>query len=366
MADGAESKATARRGRRRLAWLLVAVAVVVVVASGAAFLVARDDTPAASAAGEPWFAPYVATTVTPILRFDDPVAAPSAALVLGFVVAAGDDSCTPSWGAHYGLDEAAAAPLELDAQIDALRNQGREAMISFGGAANTELALRCPDAAQLAAAYAQVVDRYGVRRLDFDLEGAALHDGAATARRAAAVRELQDRAGAAGSGLEVALTLPVGRHGLGEEGVAQLDAMLAAGVDVGNVNALTMDYAGSMTPGMTMSEVSTAALEATFQQVTDAYARAGERLDAASVWAQLGATPMIGQNDVPGEVFTLEDAHHLRDYATARGLGRLSMWSMNRDRSCPPAASQPVSATCSGVEQQPSEFARVLSGEPAG
>src|SRR4051794_19043451 len=224
IADGAESKATARRGRRRLTWVLVAVAaVLVVVASGAAFLVARDDSSAATAVGEPRFAPYVATTVTPILRFDDPVAAPAGALVLGFVVAAADDSCTPSWGAHYGLDEAAGAPLDLDAQIAALRNQGREAVISFGGAGNTELALRCPDPVQLAAAYAQVVDRYGVSHLDFDLEGAALQDGAATARRAAAVRELQDRAGAGGAGLEVALTLPVGRHGLGDEGVAQLD-----------------------------------------------------------------------------------------------------------------------------------------------
>lgn len=366
MADGAESRATRHRGRRRLVGLLAAVVVLLVGGVAAVVLVARDDSPASSASAVPWFAPYVSTTVTPILRFDDPVAVPAAAVVLGFVVASPDGSCTPSWGAHYGLDDAAGAPLDLDAQVAALRSQGREAVISFGGAANTELALHCPDAGQLAAAYAQVVDRYQVARVDFDLEGSTLQDAAATARRAEAIRQLQARARAAGSALEVDLTLPVGRRGLAEEGIAQLDALLAAGVEVGNVNALTMDFAGSMTPGTTMAEASTAALDATFQQVGDAFGRAGRPLDADAVWSRLGATPMIGQNDVAGEVFTLEDARHLRDYAIARGLGRLSMWSMNRDRSCPPASAEAVSATCSGVEQQPSAYVQVLSGASAG
>ena len=143
--------------------------------------------------------------------------------------------------------------------------------------------------------------------------------------------------------------------------------MLAAGVDVSDLNALTMDYTGSMAPGMTMFEVSTAALEATFRQVSEAYVRADQGLDPAAVWARLGATPMVGQNDVAGEVFTLDDARRLQDWATSHGLGRLSMWSVNRDRSCsrrtPSRSRRRAAASSSGPQSSHRSFP---ARQPAG
>mgnify|MGYP000385156732 CR=1 FL=1 len=49
-------------------------------------------------------------------------------------------------------------------------------------------------------------------------------------------------------------------------------------------------------------------------------------------WAKIGATPMIGQNDLSNEIFTLADAKTLNQFAQKSGLGRLSIWSANRDR----------------------------------
>ncbi len=40
---------------------------------------------------------------------------------------------------------------------------------------------------------------------------------------------------------------------------------------------------------------------------------------------------MIGENDVPGEVFYLDDAVDLTNWAAEKKIGRLSMWSANRN-----------------------------------
>ncbi|PRC48546.1 hypothetical protein C6A85_79295, partial [Mycobacterium sp. ITM-2017-0098] len=48
-------------------------------------------------------------------------------------------------------------------------------------------------------------------------------------------------------------------------------------------------------------------------------------------WSQVGVTPMIGVNDVLTEVFTVADAQALENFARAKGMGMLSMWSLTRD-----------------------------------
>ncbi len=45
---------------------------------------------------------------------------------------------------------------------------------------------------------------------------------------------------------------------------------------------------------------------------------------------------MIGQNDIADEVFGLDDAHQLVAFAELHHLGRVSMWSANRDQDCGP------------------------------
>ncbi|MFZ8360594.1 glycosyl hydrolase family 18, partial [Staphylococcus aureus] len=83
-----------------------------------------------------------------------------------------------------------------------------------------------------------------------------------------------------------------------------------------------------------MAQVSENALSAVHTQLVAAYAHAGASLDDAAAWAKVGATPMIGQNDVAQEVFGLDDARQLNAFALAQHLGRVSMWSLNRDRTC--------------------------------
>ncbi|MCC6388931.1 MAG: glycosyl hydrolase family 18 [Dehalococcoidia bacterium] len=339
--------------------LLVIALVAALIAVGVRWTMAAIED-AVAEAPRTSFAPYVDVTLTPTLHFEDASQQPASHVVLGFIVADATYRCSPSWGTYYTLDAAARA-LDLDRRLVRLRETGGDATVSFGGAVNDELATVCFEAGQLAAAYQEVIDRYQLREIDFDIEGAAIANTGANERRADAIRALQEK----NAGLRVWLTLPVAPFGLTGQGVALIDLMLARGARIDGLNVMTMNYGGSRPAGMSMGEASTLALTAAWQQLDGAYRRAGVVKTQEELWAMLAATPMIGQNDIPDEVFTQRDARALVQFAQETGLGRISTWSANRDVSCGVAVDdRRVSNTCSGVSQEPLEFARIF-GERA-
>src|SRR6201996_5393507 len=93
--------------------------------------------------------------------------------------------CTAEWEASGSGVGAYAS------QISALQAAGGNVIISFGGESGGELAQTCTNVSQLTAAYQNVVNTYGVTRLDFDIEGGTLADTAATAVRDQALAALQ-------------------------------------------------------------------------------------------------------------------------------------------------------------------------------
>lgn len=347
---------------RRFSWLrFSALLVVCAILGGAAWYAwwsARDEAQAEES-GDPWFAGYVDVTATPAHPFE---AAPAAGapddVVLAFVVAAAPDRCEPTWGAAYSLDEAATA-LDLDRRIQRLRDQERDVVVSFGGLLNAELGDACDSVGELREAYGRVLDRYDLTTIDLDLEGDALADGEAMARRAEAIAALQAERRAADEDLAVWLTLPVATTGLTSEGTDAVAAFLRAGVDLAGVNAMTMNLAADGP----LADAARASLESLHRQLGALYADADVPLGPSSLWRKIGATPMIGQNDVVADVFEQDDAAALNAFAVENGLGRMSMWSLNRDRACSAnyADVRTVSDACSGVEQEDGAFAALLS-----
>jgi chitinase len=339
--------------------VVIALAVVAALAAGAFLgfqsLAARADTVS------PWFAGYVDVTATPSYDFETPADTAGSDVVLSFVVASSDDACTPTWGNAYSLDEAS-HELDLDRRVARLRQGGGDAVVSFGGQANDELATVCADPAALLAAYTSVVDRYQVSTIDLDLEGDALGDPVVGERRAAAIKSLQAAARAAGSDLAVWLTLPVAPSGLTSDGTDAVAQFLDAGVDVAGVNVMTMNF-GSSRGSESMADASADALKATKKQLSALYSKAGIDLSDATLWSKIGATPMAGQNDVEADVFTIADAQALNEFALQQGVGRMSVWSLNRDATCGPnyVDVKRVSDACSGVNQGDLSFAGVLS-----
>lgn len=345
----------------RLSWpRLAAVLIVVGLAVAAIVVWVRDSTADETPLAESTSVPYVDVTLTPTYPFQDPQANPARSVALGFVVADPDDACAPSWGGYYSLDEAD-AQLELTRRLDQLRGAGGSAIVSFGGQANTELGLACGDLEALTDAYLAVVERYDVPAIDLDIEGDELGEPTSRERRAAAVAAVQRARADADEDLAVWVTLPVSPGGLTEAGVAEVDALLAAGVELAGVNTMTMNFGNADEPTADMFAATASALERTASQLIDVYAAHGSTLDHTQAWGRLGATPMIGQNDVAGEIFTVDDAVSLAELATQRGLGRVSFWSLNRDAPCSAFPDVAVlSTTCSGVAQDPLDFAAAL------
>ncbi|WP_426225969.1 chitinase [Pseudarthrobacter sp. DSP2-3-2b1] len=314
------------------------------------------------AAGLRWFGGYLDVTILPGLSLQDAPSPGKATTVLSFITSSPDNPCEPSWGRSYGLEQASSR-LGLDAQVDAFRKAGNDIAISFGGQLGKELAVTCTDADALTRAYEEVINRYGPATVDLDVEGAAAADPAAAQRRAAAMARLQDSRPPEAP-LKVWLTLPVSVQGLTPAAVISLETMIAAGVELAGVNLMTMNF-GPLAQGQSMLDASTSAAEASHRTLAGIYENAGKPLDAAGLWERIGLTPMIGQNDVPGQIFTLEDAEGLNSFAQERGVGRMSMWSLNRDKGCSSLdevqAPNVAAHSCSGVEGPPGMFAEALS-----
>ncbi|MFF3633463.1 cellulose binding domain-containing protein [Streptomyces sp. NPDC002250] len=289
------------------------------------------------------FAPYVDTSLYPAF---DLLAAADATGVKNFNLAFVTDGggCTPKWGGVTDLTGDAVA-----AQIGSLRAKGGDVRVSFGGASGSELATTCSSADALAAAYGKAVDAFKLTKVDFDVEGGALPDTAANTRRAQAIAKLQ----AQHPGLDVSFTLPVMPEGLTQDGVNLLSNAKSNGVRINTVNIMAMDYGPAYNGDMgTYAEQAATATQAQVKSVLG--------LSDQAAWKTVAVTPMIGVNDVSAEVFKVDDATQLVNFAKSKGLGWLSMWSATRDKQCDGGTKPTADATCSSVTQDKFAFAKAF------
>src|SRR5262249_27411480 len=86
--------------------------------------------------------------------------------------------------------------------------------------------------------------------------------------------------------------------------------------------------------------------------------------------AKVGVTPMVGQNDTAGEIFTTQDASTLVDFAKGDShIGLLSMWALRRDRPCPGGTGGQASSLCSSTSEPAYAFTKIFNqfhnGSPA-
>lgn len=243
--------------------------------------------------------------------------------------------------------------------IAAFRTTGGRIKVSFGGAngVNLDDDRACKTAMELFTALDGFIERTGLSDLDFDAEQASVLTPAVNQKRAQALKLLADKR----SEVRISFTLPsVPRDkngtpgGLTALGLEAVRAAAGAGVPIRHVNLMTMDFGSYYSSGKTMSELAISALTDAHAQLKGIFA---DKSDAA-LWAMLGATPMIGQNDVMGEVFSVADAQALLAFAQQQRLGRISYWAAQRDQPCPMGTMD--LALCSKVNTMPFEFHRVF------
>jgi len=78
----------------------------------------------------------------------------------------------------------------------------------------------------------------------------------------------------------------------------------------------------------------------------------------SDTYANIGVTPMIGQNDTAGESFSEADANTLVSWADSAHLGRLAFWSVDRDQPCTGSVSGLPS--CSEISQSALDFTKIF------
>ncbi|MFO0963964.1 MAG: cellulose binding domain-containing protein [Phycisphaerales bacterium] len=311
-----------------------------------------------------FFSPFVDATLWPLFDIDAYATAHQVPFVtLGFIVAQNGNECAGAWGGFSAYSVASGFRL---GEINALRAHGGDVRVSFGGAAGHELALVCPTVESLRAAYQAAIDAYALTHIDFDIEGEAVNDLPSIHRRSAAIRLLQEAAAAQGRTLHVTLTLPVLPQGLVPTGLSVIDSALAAGVRIDGVNIMAMDYGASAAPDPEnrMGQYAIDAATNLHAQLTQRYAAHGVPATPAQLWAIIGITPMLGYNDIAGEIFHVADAVQVLQFAQSHGVGSLSFWDANRDLPCTGSPPQPDNF-CSGVVQQPYEFSHTFRAFPA-
>ncbi|WP_406169146.1 chitinase [Streptomyces canus] len=289
------------------------------------------------------YAPYVSATEA---SGNDSAGSPSV-YNLAFVIADGS-ACTPSWNGTSAIGDAS-----VTSRISALKEDGAQVRVSFGGASGKELAETCSTAAKLAAAYGKALDAAGSSLADFDIEGDALTDSDSVELRSEAIALLQEER----SDLAVSFTLPVMPSGLDDESVALLESANDKSVQVSTVNIMTMNYGESYDGDMGDYAITSA--KAAQAQLRDVFGTSD-----STAWRAMALTSMIGTNDVDGETFTLSDAGQVREFAESKEVAWVSMWSTFRDQECDSGNSDEDDAltNCSGVSQSAGAFGEALAG----
>ncbi|WP_405847920.1 chitinase [Streptomyces sp. NBC_01518] len=329
----------------RLRACLVAAAAVTTAAAGTTALVATNAqgaTNAATALSNRWYAaaPYLMPTDN---NPPDAGAIMDAtglkAFQLAFVLAPNGGGCTPTWGGTSPVSSDTA----VQSVINTIRAKGGDVSVSIGGYGGTKLGQACADPASTAAAYQQVITKYGLHAIDFDLEEPEYENTAAIHNEIGAAKILQQN----NAGLYVSVTTAGTADGTGWFGKQMLLEAKAQGFTPNNFSIMPFDGgfngAASQTSALTNFN---SILQSTFGW------------DQATAYAHEGFSGMNGRSDT-GEYFTQADFQTVLNYATSHNMDRFTFWSLNRDRQCSPVDNGgTTSGTCSSVAQNAWDFAK--------
>lgn len=194
---------------------------------------------------------------------------------VAFLIADGNN--LPAWSGSIPLSQ----KFYLD-EITSLRALGGDVIISFGGAAGSEVAEVITDVNSLAAVYQSVIDTYSLTRIDFDIEGSVLYKTDSVDRRNAALVILKQN----NRNLVISYTLPVLPQGLDDAGLYVIKSAVAKGLQIDVVNIMAMDFGDGAAPnGATgMGAYAIQAAQGTYSQCNG----------AGLSNFKIGITPMIG------------------------------------------------------------------------
>jgi hypothetical protein len=265
-------------------------------------------------------------------------------LSMAFVQTPSSGSCTVDWNGSTGQP----IGTTFASSIATIRSRGGDVIPSFGGytadTTNTEIADSCTSVTSIASAIENVITKYDLARVDFDVEQDSLTNSAGIDRRNKALKQVESWATTNGRPLQVSYTLPTNTTGLDSGGQSVISNAVSNGTRVDVVNIMTFDYyTGGSHEMATATETAASGL---VSQLGSLY----PSKTGAQLWAMVGVTEMPGIDDYGSpETFTQADATTVYNWAVGKGVNEISMWASERDNGgCVGTAG---SDTCSGISQ---------------
>ncbi|MEU0206704.1 alpha-galactosidase [Streptomyces canus] len=258
---------------------------------------------------------------------------------LAFILS--DGGCNPKWDGSRpltgGTDQS---------RIDAIRSAGGDVIVSVGGWSGNKLGERCSSASALAGAYQKVIDAYRLKALDIDIENTEWSKATVRQRVVDALKTVK----ANNPGLKTVITFGTTTSGPDSTGVDMIKRAANSGLANDVWCIMPFDFGGGTT---NMGTLTTQAMEGLKARVKSAYGYSD-----ATAYAHIGLSSMNGTTDDSGERVRVADFKTMLAYAQQHHIGRLTYWSVNRDRPC---GSGTDGDSCSGVTQQPYDYLKVFT-----
>ncbi|MDH6624527.1 alpha-galactosidase [Streptomyces sp. LBL] len=258
---------------------------------------------------------------------------------LAFILS--DGGCNPKWDGSRpltgGTDQS---------RIDAIRSAGGDVMVSVGGWSGNKLGEKCSSASALAGAYQKVIDAYRLKALDIDIEDTEWSNATVRQRVVDALKTVK----ANNPGLKTVITFGTTTSGPDSTGVDMIKRAANSGLANDVWCIMPFDFGGGTT---NMGTLTTQAMEGLKARVKSAYGYSD-----ATAYAHIGLSSMNGNTDDSGERVRVADFKTMLAYAQEHHIGRLTYWSVNRDRAC---GSGNDGDACSGVSQQPYDYLKVFT-----
>ncbi|MFJ8025947.1 ricin-type beta-trefoil lectin domain protein [Streptomyces sp. NPDC096311] len=255
---------------------------------------------------------------------------------LAFVLSNG--YCNPQWDGGRALTGG------VDQQtINTVRSAGGDVVPSFGGYSGNKLESSCSSAGELAAAYQKVINAYGLKAIDIDIEADAYSNTTVQQRTVDALKTVK----ANNPGIKVYVTIGTGQSG---PDTGLINRSAASGLTVDAWTIMPFDFGGA---GQNMGTLTQRAAEGLKAALKNAYGYSDDQ-----AYRDMGISSMNGITD-NNETVTTADFQTILGYAQTHHLARLTFWSANRDRPCP--GSYPNDDTCSGVAQSNWQFTSIFA-----
>jgi hypothetical protein len=253
---------------------------------------------------------------------------------LAFVLSNG--YCNPQWDGGRPLTGG------VDQQtVNTVRANGGDIIPSFGGYSGNKLESSCSSAGELAAAYQKVINAYGLKAIDIDLEADAYSSATVQQRTVDALKTVK----ANNPGLKVYITIGTGQSG---PDTSLINRAASSGLTVDAWAIMPFDFGGA---GQNMGNLTTQAAEGLKNALKNAYHYSDDQ-----AYRDMGISSMNGITD-QNETVTVNDFRTILAYAQQHHLARLTFWSANRDRPCTGGPAD----SCSGVSQSAWDYTRVFA-----